>query len=231
MTNGVTVTIPVGPHEANKRWLSEAIQSVQRQTYPDIELLLIDDGADLPQADLFSDAVRVWKSPWRLGVPHAFNFGVALAKNNLVFLLGSDDWLEPVCIERCVEMYEQHDDGDRIYFHVPLLAHKEDGTTRPMLTRSGAALVTKTLWERCGGFPIWSALCCSDVALYTMLENRPELGRTVRVGTKPLYHYREHPEIDTARLRNYPMPTMTLDGSPATLVDLMRILATTWGNS
>lgn len=234
MKEDVTIVIPVGPYESNKRWLREAIESVREQTYTVNEILVVDDKANLGAREFPSlvgePTIHVYKFPWRLGVAHAFNFGVALAKNELVFLLGSDDWLEPTCIERCVKMYEGYANRDRIYFYVPLLAHFEDGTTKPMLTRSGAAFVTKSLWEHCGGFPVWSALCCPDVALYTLLDERPELGNTVRVGNKPLYHYRDHPDIYTARLRNYPMPEMTLNGKPASLVDLMRILATTWGN-
>ena len=66
----VTVTIPVGPSAANKRWLREAIDSVRDQTYKVNEIMIIDDMANLGAEELPSlvgePQIHVWKSPWLL---------------------------------------------------------------------------------------------------------------------------------------------------------------------
>lgn len=195
----VTVTIPVGPSEANQHWLFEAIESVQKQTYSVDEILLIDDMADLPQPELLSDAIRIWRTPWLVGIPTAFNFGVALARNELVFMLGSDDWLEPQCIEACVKGYRGFDKRDETLFFVGVKYNdgREDST---QFAPCNAAMVTKSLWKRCGGFPIESASGACDASLISIMMKNPEAGGYIGVGNrKPLYNYRVHPGTDTAQ--------------------------------
>lgn len=196
MTEGVTVALPVGPFEANQRWLYDAIESVQKQTHhPFIELLLIDDGADLPLPDLFSDAVRVWKCPWRVGVAHAFNFGVGLASYDLVFFMGSDDTLEPECIEKCVEAWEKNERKDG-YYHVPI-RYMDTGDEQGV--PCNYAMITKGLWELTGGFPPETAVGAPDAAFISMLmKHRPDLLCKVG-GGKPLVNYRRHEESDTVK--------------------------------
>src|SRR3972149_1200671 len=106
MKPGVTVAIPVGPSEANVRWLDEAVASVREQTYDGpIQVLLVDDMQGLP----YTHGVTTWHAPWHLGVATAFNIGVAVAEYDLVFMLGSDDRLLPQCLARCVEAFEAHE--------------------------------------------------------------------------------------------------------------------------
>ncbi len=198
MDEKVTVVIPVGPFEANQTWLMEAIASVRNQTYPVDEILIIDDMAQVDGVDVF-DEVNVWESPWRLGVASAFNFGVALAKNELVFMLGSDDWLEPQCIEACVKTYREVKDPGSIFFFVGVKYDdgREDDT---QFTPCGAAMVTKSLWKQCGGFPLEAASGASDAALVSIMIKNPGAGTYIGVNkSRPLYNYRVHDGTDTAQ--------------------------------
>ena len=187
----VSVTIPVGPYPHHKEHLEQAIESVEKQTHRVKQLLIIDDMADLPYPHPWGEHINVnlWKSPWRLGIAHAFNFGVMLAQTECVFMLGSDDWLEPTCIEECVAAYEKQEDPGNAYYHVSLRL-----TDRPETARyfSNAAMVTKTLWGRCGGFPIEASLGAGDYLLSGILVTQ-DFG-IVRVGTveNPLYNFRIH---------------------------------------
>jgi hypothetical protein len=63
-----------------------------------------------------------------------------------------------------------------------------------------AAMVTKSLWRRTGGFPIQSASGAPDAALLSIIiGNYPRAGRHWPVADgKPLYNYRRHVEADTA---------------------------------
>src|SRR5262245_63733783 len=99
LTMPITIAIPVGPNASNRRWLGECLASIAEQTVTPNEILLIDDGANLDPFDY--PALRVERTPWRLGVAGAFNAGVALAKNDLVLMLGSDDRLHPAAIQAC----------------------------------------------------------------------------------------------------------------------------------
>jgi hypothetical protein len=198
----VSVVIPVGPNPANTRWLDEAVLSVSEQTWakrPDggVNLVLVDDMAGLSTHMVPSDLpTTVWLAPWYLGVAHAFNIGVAIAPSELVFMLGSDDWLEADCIERCVEEYKrQRDDLGYYYVGVRYL-----DTNELQDQACHAAMVTKALWRRTGGFPIQSSSGAPDAALLSILiGNYPRAGRHWKVSQgRPLYNYRRHSETDTA---------------------------------
>jgi glycosyltransferase involved in cell wall biosynthesis len=190
----ITVVIPIGPSEANKRWHREAIESAIDQSESPVEVLLIDDGAMLQEGDYPDDWVRIIRMPWRTGISHAFNYGIMLAKTDLVFMLGSDDTLEPNCLERCWEAYNKRDRQDA-YYSVPV---RYMSTGEVQTIPCNAAMVTKGFWKMTGGFPIESAIGRGDNALLSICMNRPELP-VVWVGHETghpldvLYNYREHP--------------------------------------
>lgn len=188
----ITVVIPVGPFEANKRWLHDALDSVNGQTMPCSEILVISDMADL--SDQYIPGCTVWKSPWRLGVAHAFNFGVALAKNELVFLMGSDDLLEPNCLEECYKAWEKNHQADAYYYCG--IRYMDDGETQTV--PCGYALTTKGFWHRTGGFPIQSAVGAPDAAFISILLVHNSMSLVPVAGGAPLVNYRRHSESDTA---------------------------------
>lgn len=219
----ITVAIPVGPYEANKRWLKEALLSVANQTMQPTEILVIDDMARFGHTEICGSCpdcnksdwrvenlipkergfliksqgrpdIRSWSSPWRLGVAHAFNFGVALAENELVFLMGSDDLLEPNCLEECYKAWEKNHKADAYYFCG--IRYMDDGETQTV--PCGYALITKGFWHRTGGFPIESAVGAPDAAFISILLVHNSMSLVPVAGGTPLVNYRRHSESDTA---------------------------------
>jgi hypothetical protein len=209
----VTVSIPVGPFPANKRWVLDAVDSVRRQTVPAGEILLIDDmaGFDLGSFDHFPreddsgvvviddkrhilTGCHVYAAPWRLGVAHAFNFGVALAANDLVFMLGSDDTLEPECIERCLAEWERQ--GQRDGYYYVALRYMDTGEVQTV--PCNAAMVTKGLWKATGGFAPESAIGAPDAAFISTLMVHSPSSLIPVTSAGALYWYRRHPDTDTA---------------------------------
>lgn len=195
---GVTVVIPVGPEPFHQRWLDECVESVKAQTYPVDEILLIDDMAALGD----KEGCRIWKAPWRLGAAGAINCGVSLARNDLVYILCADDWLEPECIAACMEEYERRNDPLG-YYHVTILLVCEGDYTHHFAPLkdlpSGAALITKQLWRHTGGFPPDSSTS-PDAMFISILYGKPGSGNLyhVRQGV-PLCKVRMHPEQDSAK--------------------------------
>lgn len=213
----ITVAIPVGPFSTDQQWLEECLESVRAQTRRADEVLIIDDMAGLVKGDIRIDEERddglchawdgplagcnIWYSPWRLGVGHAFNFGVALAKNELVFMLGADDTLHPECLERCVAAYEgdSPEARDLTYYFVGV-QYLDGRVGSKQFVACNAAMVTKSLWRRCGGFAVESASGAPDAALISVMMVHPDAGRFVGVGEGMcLYNYRSHANTDTAK--------------------------------
>lgn len=197
-TPNVSVVIPVGPSDANRRWLNEAVTSVLNQTYrPAPDIVIVDDMAEMDPYMVPRDLLTYWRSPWYLGVAHAFNIGIMVAPSDLVFMLGSDDSLEPDCIAECIETYKERRDRDGYYY----VGVRYTDTNELQEVPCHAAMVTKSLWRLTGGFPIESASGSPDAALISIIiGNYPRAGRHWQVANgRPLYNYRRHSESFSGR--------------------------------
>lgn len=97
----VSVVIPCFNAEA---FVGEAIESVLGQTYPNVEVIVIDDGSTDDSMDVikaFCARIR-WESGPNRGACTARNRGVELAKGEFVQFLDTDDLLLPNKLERQV---------------------------------------------------------------------------------------------------------------------------------
>lgn len=191
----ITVAIPVGPRREDMRYLSECLESVHRQTKPPEEILLVDDMAGLHPED-FPDC-RITRLPWRMGVPGAFNAGVACAKTDAVFMLGADDLLEPTCLAACWAAFEANKRQDAYYYIG--ITYSDDREDKTQTVPCNAAMVTKGLWRKTGGFAPEASAGANDAALISVLMvHMPEALVAVKNG-EPLMTYRVHNQSLTGR--------------------------------
>ncbi len=191
---GISVAVPVGPYPGCKRWLSDCLDSVKEQLGPDDEVILVDDYARLPLCWI-GGQVTIYKLPWRLGIAAAFNVGVAVARNDLVIMLGSDDMLLPGALEAARAAWARHRDPLGYYYFA---VRYEDGEEQDLPCH--AAMVTKALWKHTGGFPPESVVGAMDAAFVSvLLAQQGDAGRLIRVDDRPLYWVRRHPGQDTAK--------------------------------
>lgn len=200
MATPISVVIPVGPRPEHSRWFDVATASVLMQTLPGDELVIVENGTDLGDewvSDLVPTKIKVWKSPWPLGVPVSFNVGVGLAKNEHVLLMGSDDVLLDGCLDACRKSIEDYPDPLGWYY---LGVEYSDGRTQN--TPCHASVITKELWNLTGGFPPESAVGACDTILISMLMSNHGRGWTGdfhSVSKEPLYWWRIHPDQETRR--------------------------------
>jgi GT2 family glycosyltransferase len=93
-----------------KRFLSQCLFSVLRQTYPDIEVLVIDSGSCDGSLDLlrgeFSE-VNVLAKMENIGFCKAFNEGVKRTRGEFVLLLNADTHLEPHYVEKVTSIMDK----------------------------------------------------------------------------------------------------------------------------
>lgn len=90
----ISVVIPTYNHV---RFLSDAIQSALRQSYPAVEIIVIDDGSTdntHTLVETFGDQVRyIWQE--NRGLSGARNTGITAARGEYIALLDADDFWEP----------------------------------------------------------------------------------------------------------------------------------------
>lgn len=188
--------MPVGPKPSHQLYLRECLESLVEQTVKPHTVVIIDDMANVDKFNLpVGLNYRIWESPWRLGVPNAFNFGVAVSPTEFTIMLGADDTLEPTCVEECEQCYKLSEYPGQTYFG---LGVRYMDTQEEQYLACNAAMVTKQLWRETGGFAPESAVgACDTMLLSCILAHK--LCRIQMVNeNKPLYNYRRHNETDTA---------------------------------
>jgi len=108
----VSVITPV--YDVKAEYLNKCIDSILTQTYRNLELILVDDGAkgDLPKLldeyALRDDRIRVIHQA-NGGASSARNAGLDSAKGEYVTFVDSDDWIDEDMVTRAVERLEKND--------------------------------------------------------------------------------------------------------------------------
>lgn len=91
-------------------YLHQAIESARTQTFADFELLIVDDDSSddtLAVAAEFAridSRIRVHRNPRRLGLAGNWNRCLELASGEWIKFLFQDDYLQPTCVERLLEL-------------------------------------------------------------------------------------------------------------------------------
>ena len=104
------------------RFVEEAIQSVLQQTYPQVELIVVDDGS----SDSSREVIEKILTPYRnvkfialeanIGNCRAFNRGWQESKGEFVIDLAADDVLMPGRIEKGIEAFAKCDSSYGVNF-------------------------------------------------------------------------------------------------------------------
>ena len=105
------VSIVLAFHNA-EHTLGSAIQSIVKQSYPDWELILLDDGStdsSLKIAARFEDArIRIVSDGNNLKLPQRLNQGVQLSQGEYIARMDADDIAYPTRIETQLKFLEKH---------------------------------------------------------------------------------------------------------------------------
>lgn len=100
-----------------EKTIARAIASVQNQSYPEIEYIVIDGGSSDRTVEIARDfqkqfdcvpgrSLTVISEPDK-GMYDALNKGAAMAHGELVGQINADDWYEPDAVETMVRLYER----------------------------------------------------------------------------------------------------------------------------
>ncbi len=90
-------------------YLPRAIASVLMQTYPNVEVIVIDDGSTDDTASLIKNYTSVkYFYQENCGISTARNNGIKRSKGKYVIFLDADDWLEPDAIENNLALIIHH---------------------------------------------------------------------------------------------------------------------------
>lgn len=101
-------------------WLADNLRSVEKQTYPDIEHIVMDGGSTDDSVQLLAqcgERVR-WKSESDRGQSHALNKAFAASQGDIIGWLNSDDaYVDVRSVESAVELFRRYPDVGVVYGH------------------------------------------------------------------------------------------------------------------
>ena len=108
----------VVPSFNQAQFIEDTIRSVLGQTYPNIELVIVDGGSTDGTLDIlrcYESRVR-WTSEPDEGQGDAVNNGFALAQGDIVGWINSDDfYFSPTVVEHIIKLFDAHPEVELIY--------------------------------------------------------------------------------------------------------------------
>lgn len=192
-------------------YVEEAVVSVMRQSYPNVELIVVDDGSTDGSYEIAARLAKQHPSRIRhlmqanAGPYVARNHGLRLARGDYVAFLDADDWWRDDFLERMLAAIQEDDacalvycgwqnvglEGGRGAPYVPPDYEQEDKVKRFLQAASPwpihAALVRKTVLDEVGGFDL-DLPTCMDYDLWLRIA----VSRRIRRVPEVMAFYRHH---------------------------------------
>lgn len=110
----VSIVIPAYNHAS---YLDHAIQSILRQDYPHIELIVLDDGSTDNSREVLEKYGNrfYWETQSNMGQANTLNKGWAMSKGEILSYISADDVLLPQATSRSVRCLNQNPDAVLTY--------------------------------------------------------------------------------------------------------------------
>ena len=149
------------------RYLRDALQSLESQTFKDFETILVNDGSDDQFTletldDLQHEGVRILHQE-KLNVAAALNHGIRVARGRYICCFAADDKFEPTYFEKCLCLLESNPGVGFVYSLVRTFGDENEiWLTEPFDLRMlleynhvcATAVFKKIVWEKVGGFDV-----------------------------------------------------------------------------
>lgn len=209
----VSVIVPIYAVEA---YLSSCVESLLAQTYPDLEILLVNDGSpdasgNICESFAARDArVRVINKP-NGGLSSARNAGIEVARGEYLCFVDGDDWVEPSYVEELLCAAEESDSqvavcGYRRVSHTSseLRGFRREGTISSHAAVRGLYgddyLILTVAWNKIFHKTLFMTRRFREGLIHEdeqIIASLYLASSRVNCFSKPLYHYREREESIT----------------------------------
>ena len=119
------ITVLMAVYNAEK-FLPKSLESLQRQTFQDIQIVCIDDASTDASLDILKDyasrdrRIIVLHLNENHGQAYARNYGLKIADGEYVAMLDADDWLADDSLEEGAKVFERFPKTDCVLFDVRL---------------------------------------------------------------------------------------------------------------
>jgi len=241
MTKTPTTSSPlvsiIIPYYNQRVFVEETVCSAKRQTYPRIEIIVVDDGSEVPAEGVLKDlrGIQLLRTENR-GVSAARNLGFERSSGEYLIFLDADDVLESGAVEAQLKVLKAHPDAGLGFGSVRLIDEMGEQVSPPHVCRPrkdyfrmllegnpiwtpGATMIRKKTFVEAGLFNESFSSIGEDYDLYLRIGRRSSLVRH----TFCVLAYRKHDGNASATQERLLEGTLAiLDGVEPSLTDFER---------
>jgi hypothetical protein len=150
------------PSYNRAKYIGQAIESIQKQTYTNWELIIVDDGSidnteKVVKKYLKDNRIVYMKNKKNLGISKSRNIALNKAKGVYVGHLDSDDILYPQAVEKCMRIFNSKKNIKMVYTNFEQV---NEDTSQVIGINKAHTFDRKKLYKNC----IWSAFGIYDKA-------------------------------------------------------------------
>lgn len=171
MPQGPLITVIIPTFNTGMERLAETVDSVVKQTYSNLEIIVSDDGGEKPFSGLntvLDDPRVVWLKNSHQGVAHTRNAAINIATGDYIAFLDSGDWWEADKIEKQIDAFSS--DPEAVLVYTSAMTHDPFGRTarlegikhgalyrellvgQPIVGSCSAVMVPRHIMDQVGGF-------------------------------------------------------------------------------
>lgn len=191
-------------------YIEQAIESVKKQSYKNIELIVIDDGSEENTTISIINRLKemeksvIFLRTSHLGPAGARNYGIRQAEGKFILPLDSDDIISETYVEKCLGVLKGNENIGAVYCLANLFGEKEGKWELPIYSFENmlvdnivfvTAMFRKTDWEAVGGFDTSMEAGMEDYSFWLSIL---ELGKEIYQIPEVLFHYRIKKESRTS---------------------------------
>lgn len=192
------------------QYVEEAVNSALNQTYPNKEVIVVDDGSNIETKAVLKKlepTITRLITQENQGQSKARNVGIREAKGEYILVLDSDDYFEPTYCEKAINVFEEDSSLKIVTSYATRFkgSKKEDvfkpagGTIDNFLKQNcaiGNAMFRKLDWQNAGGYDEKMKAGFEDWEFYIRLLKD---GGYAFVIPEPLFNYRIKENSTTTR--------------------------------
>ncbi|MFH6769647.1 glycosyltransferase [Gaetbulibacter aquiaggeris] len=184
------------------QFVEQAVYSALNQTYPNIEVIVVDDGSNSETKQVLKILeLKITRliTQENQGQSKARNIGIKEAKGEYILVLDSDDFSEPTFCEKAMHILTSDMDTKIVSCYANLILENgittrfepQGGSIKDFLFFNqslGTSMFKKEDWAFCGGYDETMRNGFEDWEFFIRLLKN---GGTAKVIKEPLYNYRK----------------------------------------
>lgn len=188
------------PYYNDGKYIHETLESIQHQTYKNVEIILVDDGSTEKESiRVFDDLKKLGFQTYRqenAGPSAARNLGISHSRGKYILPVDADDKIRPIYIEKAVHYMESHTQCGIVYCKAEFFGARSGLWNLPkysieqMLLNNCifvSALFRKDDWEKAHGYDSNMKYGLEDYEFWLSIL---ELGQGVYCIPEVLFLYR-----------------------------------------